>query len=150
MTTNRPHVRRSSQKATARARSSRKNQTRSEGLLWSVLRANQLCGLRFRRQHPIGPWITDFACPEKRFVVEIDGGYHDATVAEDIRRQEHLQQHGWTVIRFSDKDVEEDVEVVLRAIARELGLPYEFKRRQGGGSGMKSVNATGRNAPKKR
>ena len=93
---------------TERARSLREKQTRSEGLLWSILRARQLCGLKFRRQHPIGPWITDFACREKMLVVEIDGGYHDETVEEDLTRQKYLESLGWTVIRFTAEDVEQD------------------------------------------
>ena len=45
-------------------------------------------------------------------IVEIDGGYHDETMAKDLRRQEDLERRGWTVIRFSDEDVENDVEAV--------------------------------------
>ena len=123
-----------------RARSLRKTQTASEGLLWSVLRARQLCGLKFRRQHPIEPWIVDFACPEKMLVVEIDGGYHDDIVENDLKRQEQLVAMGWQVIRFTDKDVEEDADAVARAIARELDLEYEFSPRKATGSGMRRSN----------
>ena len=125
-----------------RVRSLRRTQTVSEGLLWSVLRARQLCGLKFRRQHPIEPWIVDFACPQQRLVVEIDGGYHDNIVENDLQRQEHLESMGWKVIRFRDKDVEEDAEAVARAIARELNLEYEFSPRKATGSGMSSIKAT--------
>ena len=127
--------------ATTRTRSLRKNQTKSEGLLWSILRAKQLCGLKFRRQYPIGPWITDFACPTRMLVVEIDGGYHDQTVDRDLRRQNHLQKLGWTIIRFTDNDVEQNAEAVGRAIAEELKVPYEFKKRVATGSGSKSIKA---------
>ena len=127
--------------AVSRARSLRSKETKSEGLLWSILRAKQLCGLKFRRQHPIGPWITDFACPEKKLVIEIDGGYHDVTPDEDIRRQEHILELGWTVIRFTDKDVEQDAEAVARAIANDLNFPYEFEKRKATGSGMMNVKA---------
>lgn len=109
--------------------------------MWSVLRAKQLCGLRFRRQHPIESWIVDFACLQKMLVVEIDGGYHDNVVDDDLKRQKHLEALGWKVIRFTDKEVEEDAEAVVRAIARELNLPYEFKPRASTGSGMKKINA---------
>jgi len=125
-----------------RARSLRKTQPVSEGLLWSVLRARQLCGLKFRRQHPIEPWIVDFACPEKMLVVEIDGDYHDYIVENDLKRQEHLVAMGWKVIRFTDKDVEEDADAVARAIARELDLEYEFSPRKATGSGMRRSNIT--------
>ena len=77
-------------------------------------------------------------------VVEIDGGYHDETIAKDLRRQEDLQRLGWTVIRFSDDDVESDAEAVARWIAKELGIPYELKKRQKTGSGMRSVRAAKR------
>ena len=127
-----------------RARSLRKAQTVSEGLLWSVLRGRQLCGLKFRRQHRIDPWIVDFSCRQQMLVVEIDGGYHDNVVEEDLKRQQHLESMGWKVIRFRDKDVEEDPEAVARAIARELHLEYEFSPRKATGSGMRSVKATKR------
>ena len=129
-----------------RARSLRKNQTSSEGLLWSVLRAKQVCGLKFRRQHSIGPWIVDFACPEKMLVIEIDGGYHDETQEEDIRRQKSIEQLGWKVLRFTDEDVEEDAEAVARAVAKALNVPYEFRKRKATGSGMMNVKATKNNA----
>ena len=124
-----------------RARSLRKTQTISEGLLWSVLRGKQLCGLKFRRQHPIESWIVDFACPQKMLVVEIDGNYHDNVVEADLKRQKKLEDLGWKVIRFTDKEVEEDSEAVARAITRELNLPYEFRPRKAKGSGMKNINA---------
>jgi very-short-patch-repair endonuclease len=123
-----------------RARSLRKTQTDSEGLLWSVLRARQLCGLKFRRQHPIESWIVDFACQDRMLVVEVDGGYHDHVEESDLRRQRHLESLGWKVMRFSDKDVEDDAEAVARAIARELNLAYEFRRRQATGSGARQSN----------
>ena len=130
------------------ARSLRENQTKSEGLLWSILRARQLCGLKFRRQHPIGPWVTDFACPEKMLVIEIDGGYHDETSDEDIRRQENIQDLGWTVLRFTDKEVEQDAEALVRAIAKELNLPYEIKKRRATGSGIMNVKGRKKGEPK--
>jgi very-short-patch-repair endonuclease len=112
------------------ARSLRKTQTVSEGLLWSVLRARQLCGLKFRRQHLIEPWIVDFACPQERLIVEIDGPYHDEVVEADSKRQEHLEAMGWKVIRFRDQDVVENVERIARAIARELNVEYQFLPRK--------------------
>ncbi len=81
-------------------------------------------------------------------VVEIDGGYHDETLAKDLRRQEDLERRGWTVIRFSDVDVENDTEAVGQAIAKELGIPYEFKKRHATGSGMRSVRAAKKQRPK--
>jgi leucyl-tRNA synthetase len=130
------------QTTTTRARALRTTQTKSEGLLWSILRAKQLCGLKFRRQYPIGPWIADFACLKKMLVIEIDGGYHDETVEKDVQRQSHIERLGWTVLRFTDADVEQDAEAVARAIADELNLPYEFNNRKAAGSGMLNVKET--------
>ena len=73
-------------------------------------------------------------------VVEIDGGYHDNVVETDLKRQKQLESMGWKVIRFTDKDVEEDAEAVARAIATELNLEYEFKPRKATGSGMRSAS----------
>ena len=71
-------------------------------------------------------------------VIEIDGGYHDQTSGEDLRRQENIQDLGWTVLRFTDKEVEQDAEAVVRAIAKELNLPYEIKKRRATGSGIRA------------
>jgi leucyl-tRNA synthetase len=68
-------------------------------------------------------------------IVEIDGGYHDDVVEHDLLRQEHPESMGWQVLRFDDKDVEEDAEAVARAIAREPDLEYEFSPRKAAGSG---------------
>ena len=123
------------------ARDLRRKQTRSEGLLWSLLRGGQLCGMRFRRQQPIAPWIVDFACLAGRLVVEIDGDYHDATQPADLRRQIDLENRGWTVLRFSADDVEKDAESIARAIAAALGVEYSFTPRRKTGSDMRSAKA---------
>ncbi len=136
MTDNQPQ-----REAGERARSLRKTQTVSESLQWSVLRARQLCGLKFRREHPIEPWSVEIACPQQMLVVEIDGGYHDNVVENDLKRQKHLESMGWKVIRFRDREVEEETEAVARAIARELNLEYEFSPRKATGSAMNSINA---------
>lgn len=124
-----------------RARQLRQSQTTSEGLLWSILRGRQLCGLKFRRQYSIGLFYVDFACIGQRLVVEVDGGYHDSVIDADLDREAYLKQQGWQVIRFTDEEVEADAEAVGRAIARCLELPYEFTPRQASGSGMESVRA---------
>ncbi len=78
----------------------RKQSTPSEGLLWSILRAKQLCGLKFRREYSIEEWVVDFACVAKMLVVEIDGDYHDGTIEQDMERQRELERLGWEVFRF--------------------------------------------------
>ena len=120
------------------ARSLRRTGTKSEKLLWSVLRGKQVCDLKFHRQHPIGPFFADFACVSHKLVVEIDGGYHDVVVESDLIREDYLRKHGWDVIRFGDDEVEDDPESVAIGIARHLGLMYNFRRRDGSGSGIKS------------
>jgi len=74
--------------------------TIAERKLWQALRDKQLNGHRFRRQHPIGKYIADFACIERKVVVELDGGQHQDHVAYDERRTAFLQENGWRVLRF--------------------------------------------------
>ena len=99
-------------KRISNARVRRKGPTPSEGLLWSILRARQLCGLKFRREHPIGGFITAFACETNMLVVEIDGGYHDQIGEQDVAREKIIRELGWDVVRFSDDEVEQDAEAV--------------------------------------
>jgi very-short-patch-repair endonuclease len=68
----------------------------------------------FRRQHPVGPYIVDFACLERRLVVELDGGQHQE--ASDAVRARHLRGHGFRVLRFWNNDVFERQDAVLAAI----------------------------------
>lgn len=110
---------------TANARALRARQTQAESLLWQVLRGRRLNGLKFRRQHPIAPYIADFACVEQQFIVEVDGGYHDPIYEQDQTRQKHLEAAGWRVMRIRNEDVLEDVESVAVGIRRFLGLPTE-------------------------
>ena len=68
-----------------RARNLRKSMSDGERKLWQALRARQVDGVRFRRQHPIGPYIVDFVCLERRLVVEVDGGHHTEDDQSDRR-----------------------------------------------------------------
>ncbi|MEO2026978.1 MAG: DUF559 domain-containing protein [Fuerstiella sp.] len=115
---------------TENARDLRARQTEAESLLWAVLRGRRLCGLKFRRQYPIEPFIADFACIEKKLIIEIDGGYHDCVFEEDKSRQKRIESEGWDVIRFSNEDVLGDVEAVAIAIARHLKLEPVFRGRK--------------------
>ena len=119
-----------------RARSLRRKLPPSERLLWNALRASQLCNLKFGKQHPIPPFYADFACVKRMLVVEIDGDYHDHMGEADLSREGLLRKLGWDVIRFSDKEVMDDVEAVTRGITKHLGLEYQFRARLGTGSGM--------------
>jgi very-short-patch-repair endonuclease len=112
------------------ARQLRATQTEAESLLWSVLRSRKLCGLKFRRQYPVPPFIADFACVEKKVIIELDGGYHDETYEADAGRQRCLERDGWTVLRFSNEEVLEDVDAVAIAIAKNFGFEAEFRGRK--------------------
>ena len=93
-----------------RARHLRRGMSLPEIVLWQALRKLRLGGLRFRRQHPIGPYILDFYCPSARLAIEVDGFAHD-TVAEahrDAHRQEWLAQRGVGVLRLRASDVLKD------------------------------------------
>ena len=71
-----------------KARELRKNQTDAEKAIWRLVRAKQITGLKFRRQHPIQPYIVDFVCPEKTLIIELDGGQHadnEAVVYDEKR-----------------------------------------------------------------
>jgi adenine-specific DNA-methyltransferase len=79
-----------------------------------------LAGHKFRRQYPIGPYIADFVCLERRLVVEVDGGQHMERVTEDERRTGFIEAHGFKVLRFWSHDVLQDIEAVLDVILSEL------------------------------
>jgi very-short-patch-repair endonuclease len=102
------------------ARHLRRNQTDAERRIWRHLRGRRLLGLRFRRQHPIGPYFADFACLELRLVIELDGGQHaDPRGREhDLARTAALEERGYSVVRFWDNDVLRDTQAVLATIAR--------------------------------
>lgn len=82
------------------ARQLRRSQTDAERKLWTRLRARQVNGLKFRRQHPIGRYIVDFCCPEHQLVVELDGGHHARQARADEHRTKFLVQLGYRVLRF--------------------------------------------------
>jgi len=106
-----------------RAKRLRHDQTDAERKLWMRLRDRQMNGAKFRRQQPIGRYIVDFFCPERRLVIELDGGQHASQVEADQRRTEFLTKSGYRVLRFWDNDVLSDTEAVLQKIADELKHP---------------------------
>lgn len=93
----------------------RREPTDAERKLWGMLRNAQLGGRRFRRQHPIPPYIVDFACIEAGLVVEMDGGQH-ADSAYDAVRDRHLRSLGWQVLRFWNNEVLSNPDGVAQAI----------------------------------
>lgn len=114
---------------TSRARELREQKTKAESLIWTVLRAKRLAGLKFRRQHPTGPYFADFACVEKMTIVELDGEYHEDELqhVKDSERQAYLEALGWKVVRFSNEEVINDVESVAISIARQMNIEPVFK-----------------------
>jgi very-short-patch-repair endonuclease len=106
-----------------RARELRKGMTDAERLLWSRLRRRQVHGLRFRRQHPIGPFIADFACPQAGLVIELDGGQHALAKDKDAARTRWLEQSGYRVLRFWNNDVLTQIDAVLHVIAAATPRP---------------------------
>jgi very-short-patch-repair endonuclease len=93
-------------KTLSRARVLRRKLTDAETMLWSRVRKD-VHGIRFRRQHPIGPFIADFACVRARLVVEVDGATHstDAERDYDARRDRYMRLRGWCVLRIRNGDI---------------------------------------------
>lgn len=87
------------------ARRLRRDSTYAEHALWFPLRNRRLAGLKFRRQHAIGRYTIDFACIERRLVVERDGGQHLEARRHDAARTALLERHGWRVLRSWDREV---------------------------------------------
>ena len=104
-----------------KAHALRHRSTEAETVVWEIVRANRL-GSTFRRQHPIWEYIVGFVSLEKKLVVEIDGEYHlhQEQVEEDRKRQRWLEENGYKVIRFTNKDCLTNKEKVTERILVEL------------------------------
>ena len=105
------------------ARALRQGQTDAESRLWAMLRHRRLGGWKFRRQHPIPPYVADFYCDEARLVIELDGSQHAAAVEHDDRRTRYLQARGLRVLRFWNNEVLTQTEAVLEHIWKTLHEP---------------------------
>jgi len=102
-----------------RARNLRKNSTNAEKHLWYHLRAGRL-GFKFKRQVPLGAYIVDFVCIEKRLVIELDGGQHMDNKMYDTKRTDWLMTNQFKVLRFWNHDVFQQTPSVLEVIMTEL------------------------------
>jgi very-short-patch-repair endonuclease len=102
-----------------RAGQLRRASTDAERRMWSALRYRRLAKYKFRRQHPIGPYIVDFACTRHALVIELDGSQHADNTA-DARRTAFLQWQGWRVIRFWNNEVLSNTSEVIGSILRTL------------------------------
>lgn len=116
------HGRRIAPFMTGRARRLRKEAPFPERLVWSRLRAGQLEGVRFRRQHPIAPHIVDFYCARAKLAIELDGVSHEDRKQHDRDRRRHLESLGIRVVRFTNDEVLRDLDDVVFRIACEVGL----------------------------
>ncbi len=107
-----------------RARMLRRNQTDVEKKLWGFLRDRRLFGLKFRRQHPIGKYVVDFCCLEKRVIIELDGGQHARQSIRDSSRTNDLENEGFRVVRFWNNQIMENPQGVLEKIVLALEAPH--------------------------
>lgn len=100
----------------------RNRATPAERALWQMLRRRQLEGRKFRCQHSLGPFIVDFCCPAERLAVELDGAVHDdpARAAYDAGRHAFLRKEGVRVVRFENRQVFEQPDMVRAGIAHHF------------------------------
>ncbi len=107
--------------------------TDAERRLWSHLRQDQLNGLRFRRQEPVGPYVADFLCWPARLVIEVDGGQH-ASSNSDVTRDAYFAENAFRVLRFWNNEVLSNTEGVLAAIVAALApsAPTQPSPKMGG------------------
>ena len=105
-----------------RAKKLRKESTEAEKLLWHQLRLKQLKNFKFRRQAPIGNYIVDFACYDPKIIIEIDGGQHFENTKDRVRDQ-WLNRQGFSVLRFWNSEVFENLNGVLEKILSHCSHP---------------------------
>ncbi len=100
----------------------RSSMTKAERSLWDRLSNNQLDGFKFRRQHPIGPYVADFYCHKARLVIEVDGKDHNQTERKqnDEVRDIEMKELGLKVIRVKNEEVLNDIDKVIKRILKEL------------------------------
>ena len=121
---------------TSIARGLRRNATDVEKLLWYALR-DRCAPWKFRRQHPVGRRVVDFACPAAKLAIELDGGQHTQLHVADRKRTLELSREGYRVIRFWNNDVTDNIDGVLESIllALEKPPPHPALSAPGGGEG---------------
>ena len=104
------------------ARNLRKNSTPQEQKLWNLLRNRQLKNLKFKRQYPIGEYIVDFVCKEKKIIIELDGSQHnfEENIKNDNERTEYLENLGFKVIRFWNNEIENNIDGVILELYKYL------------------------------
>ena len=123
------------------ARENRQSQTESEDKLWQLVRNSQL-GVKFRRQHPIATYIADFICLEKKIIIEVDGEIHNETKEYDENRTAVLNQLGFQVIRFTNREIENNIDVVIESIKKECASSPSLVEGGAGGEAFIEVFTT--------
>ncbi|MEQ8744224.1 DUF559 domain-containing protein [Parasphingorhabdus sp.] len=119
---------------TDRARSLRNAATPAERKLWKYLSKRQISGRKFSRQMPVGPYYADFLCRELRLIIEIDGYSHEMQQSDDDKRTKDLVRHGYKVVRFTNDDVLNNIEGVIRQIemaVADIPTPNPSRKREG-------------------
>ena len=134
----------------AKARELRKDMSLPEKLLWSALRGSRLNGLRFRRQHPMGPYVFDFFCASARLAVEVDSYAHETgdQPKRDAVRDAWMAERGVRTLRIPARWVLDDVDSAVAAIRSELAehsphRPFGPPPPQGEGFGASSPPPVG-------
>ena len=104
------------------ARLLRETQTDAEQLMWQLLRNRRFCGVKFRRQHPVGRYILDFYCHDAQLAIELDGGGHaeDRQQEYDTERSAELAGEGIRVLRFWNHEVLQETEAVVTVLFNAL------------------------------
>ncbi len=102
------------------ARHMRSNPTQAESILWEKLRAKRLDGYKFRRQHIIPPFIVDFYCPAKKLIIEVDGTAHEHKQVYDQEREQYLLNLGYTILRFPNEHINDNLNQVSKMIKEHL------------------------------
>jgi very-short-patch-repair endonuclease len=103
-------------KITQIAKNLRKSSTVAERLLWRHLQAKQVEGYKFRRQEPIGNYVVDFVCFEKRMIIEVDGSQHQIEKYKDTKRDKWFKEQGFRILRFWNNEVINNTDGVLTVI----------------------------------
>jgi very-short-patch-repair endonuclease len=101
------------------ARELRRNSTPAEKILWQRLRGRRLHDLKFLRQHPVGPFVVDFCCRDRRLIVELDGEIHEKEQqhAYDEKRDAYLRSQDYVVLRLPNEQVLSDIDSALKQIS---------------------------------
>ncbi len=115
-----PTMRHPNKDTLTRAKHLRQTSTSAEETLWSHLRDRRFLGLKFRRQAPVGPYVVDFLCHEMRLVLEVDGSIHlePHLISHDQNRDANLQALGYRVLRYSNEQLQDDLDSILETLRR--------------------------------